>query len=259
MRSLLSALATLLLAAPLAGQDYHFTKAMSPGDRLMIENINGKVEVTQGSGRTAEITVAKTVKKGDGSLVKAIMESDGEGVRVCTIYLNQDRNRDSCKGEHNNSTKGQDKLEIDMHYVVSVPRGVRLSVDNVNGEVDARGLDATATIATVNGGLTFEGTSASSLSTVNGSIKATMTRGTWDGSMHVESVNGGIELFFPADLSATISGETVNGGIRSDDTFPITIQGKWGPKEFHGKIGSGSSKLTVESVNGAISIRKAGH
>ena len=81
MRYMLTALA-LTIAAPLGAQETRFTKQMSAGSTLEIENINGDVKVTQGSGRTAEIVVTKTVKRGDGNLVKAIMEERGGGVRA---------------------------------------------------------------------------------------------------------------------------------------------------------------------------------
>jgi hypothetical protein len=257
MRTMIAVLATLTLTTPLAAQDYKFTKEMASGTKLTIENINGTIEVTQGSGRTAEVLVTKTVKKGDGSLVKAIMEADGSGLRVCTIYLNQDRNRNSCKGDNNNSSRDGDNFQVEMHYVVKVPAGVQLTADNVNGNVVARGLDAPASLQTVNGDVTFEGATASSIQTVNGGIRGTFTRGSWNGTMAVETVNGGVELTFPGTLDATISGETVNGGISSAD-FPLTIEGKWGPKSFTGRIGGGASKLTIQTVNGGITLKRAG-
>ena len=124
MRTMLTALAALSLTTPLAAQDYRFSKEMASGTRLTVENINGTIEVTQGAGRTAEILVTKTVKKGDGSLVKAIMEADGDGVRACTIYLNRDKNRNSCKGENNNNSRDGDNFQVEMRYVVRIPAGV---------------------------------------------------------------------------------------------------------------------------------------
>jgi DUF4097 and DUF4098 domain-containing protein YvlB len=254
---MLTALATLSLTGPMVAQDYHFTKEMAPGATLAIENINGKIEVTQGTGRTAEVSVTKTVKKGDGNLVKAIMETDGNTIRVCTLYLNRDKNRDSCKGENNDGPREGASLDVDMHYVVRVPAGVRFTAENVNGAVEARGLEAPASLETVNGDVIFEGSTASSIQTVNGKIRGTFTRGTWDGKMEIETVNGGVDLTFPATLSATITGETVNGGIHSDD-FPITIEGKWGPKSFTGRIGGGTSKLSIQTVNGGITLQRTG-
>jgi hypothetical protein len=257
MRTMITALAALSLAAPLAAQDYRFSKEMASGTKLTIENINGTIEVTQGSGRTAEVLVTKIVKKGDGSLVKAIMETDGDGVRVCTIYLNRDKNRNSCKGDNSSNSRDGDNFQVEMQYVVKVPAGVRLSADNVNGNVTARGLDAPASLETVNGDVTFEGATASTIQTVNGKIKGTFTRGSWDGKMDIETVNGGVDLTFPGTLSAIITGETVNGGISSAD-FPITIEGKWGPKSFTGRIGGGTSKLSIQTVNGGITLKRSG-
>jgi DUF4097 and DUF4098 domain-containing protein YvlB len=46
----------------------------------------------------------------------------------------------------------------------------------------------------------------------------------------------------------------VNGGIESD--FPITVRGRWGPRSMTGTIGSGGRRLELETVNGAIQIRR---
>ena len=257
MKTMITALAALSLATPLAAQDYRFSKEMATGTKLTIENINGTIEVSQGAGRTAEVLVTKTVKKGDGSLVKAIMEADGDGVRVCTIYLNRDRNRNSCKGDNSSNSRDGDNFQVEMHYVVKVPAGVRLSADNVNGNVTARGLEAPASLQTVNGDVTFEGATATSIQTVNGKVRGTFTRGSWDGKLDIETVNGSVDLTFPATLNATISGETVNGSIQSND-FPITIEGKWGPKSFTGRIGAGASKLNIQTVNGGITLQRSG-
>lgn len=255
MRTMLSVIATLA-AAPLAAQDARFTKQMAAGSELAIENINGAVEVSQASGRVAEVVVTKTVKRGDGDLVKAIMEESGGVVRVCTIYLNRNPNRTTCSGD--NSTNGRrndrDRFEVEMHYVVKLPTGVRLSVETVNGDVDVGSIDGAANVETVNGDVTVESASAGSLQTVNGNVRGNFNRATWDGTLSFETVNGSIDLSFPASLAANVSGETVNGGINSD--FPVTISGKWGPKSFRGTIGGGGRVLKIETVNGGITLRK---
>jgi len=254
MRIMTVALAAALLAAPLAAQETRFTKEMAPGSRLVIENINGEIRATQGTGRTAEIVVTKTVKQGDGNLVKAIMEENDGEIQVCTIYLNKNPNRKSCNGDNSSDYKGKDRLEVEMSYVVKVPVGVRLEAGNVNGSVNISGLDAPVEAETVNGSVYFEGASAKSLSTVNGQVKGIFTKASWDGELQIETVNGGVDLTFPAGLNAQVSGETVNGGITSQ--FPVTIEGKWGPKSFKGTIGTGGSVLTIETVNGGITLRK---
>lgn len=255
MQKLMSAFAALALAAPLAAQDYHFTRVLSPGNRLEIDNINGRVDVTRAAGRTADITVTKTVKSGDGAMVKAISEESANGFKVCTIYVNRDPNRRTCDGDNNNdSRRGHDHFDVEMHYVVQVPAGVRLEVDNVNGSVSVTGADVDSRIETVNGDVNFDGAGAQSLETVNGRIVAGFTNPSWEGTLHISTVNGSVELTFPAALSADVRGETVNGGIQSD--FPITIEKGFGPKSFEGRIGSGGRRLNIETVNGGITLRK---
>jgi len=251
-----TALATLLLAAgPLAAQETRFTPSMSPGSRLELENINGAIVITQGSGRTAEVVVTKRVIKGDGSYVKAIMEEADGLVRICTIYTNKDPNRKSCKGENTNtSRRGEDYDQVEMRYEVRVPAGVIVDAENVNGSITATDLDQAASLESVNGAIIFSGSTARQLETVNGGIKARFGKADWDGTLEVSAVNGGIDLVFPATLNAEVRGETVNGGISSD--FPITIDGKWGPKSFTGTIGQGGRRLTVETVNGGITLKK---
>ncbi len=242
----------LLAAMPLSAQEYRFSKEIGPGGRVAIENINGTIEVSRASGRTAEVIVTKVVKKGDGSLVKAIMEETGSGIHVCTIYLNRDPNRHTC--ENNNINIDSDRNRVEMNYWVRIPPGARLTIENVNGNVTVTGADVDSRIETVNGDVHFDGVGALSLNTVNGNVFGTFSRATWEGRMEVETVNGSIELTFPADLSADISGETVNGDV--DSRFPITIEGKWGPKSFTGRIGSGGRRLNLSTVNGGIKLLK---
>jgi|CXWL01.1.fsa_nt_gi hypothetical protein len=249
-------LATLLVAAaPLAAQETRFTPTIAAGGTLALENINGPMVITQGTGRTAEVIVTKRVIKGDGSYVKAVMEERGGTVRICTIYTNRDPNRKTCSGENSSSSRRRDNYdEVEMRYEVRVPAGVLVDAESVNGSITATGLEASAALQTVNGPIVFSGTTASHLETVNGKIKATFTKAAWDGTLEVSAVNGGVDLTFPAGFEADLSGETVNGGITSD--FPVTIEGKWGPKSFNGKIGRGGRRLSIETVNGGITLKK---
>lgn len=253
MRIMLLAL-VVAAGAPLSAQETRFTKQMSAGSTLAIENINGDVTISQGSGRTAEIVVTKTVKRGDGDLVKAVMEEDGNTVRVCTIFLNRDRNRSSCEGGNSMDSRRGDRFEVEMEYSVKLPAGVKLHVETVNGSVTVGTIDATAHVETVNGSIDVQSASASSLETVNGDIRGSFSSASWDGTLTMETVNGNIELAFPAAFAATIRGETVNGSISSD--FPVTISGKWGPKSFRGTVGGGGRQLDIETVNGNITLRK---
>lgn len=255
MRRLLALGLLVFVAIPLAAQEEtRFTPAIKADGRLAISNINGSVTVTRASGSMAEVVVTKTVKKGDGNLVKAIMEERDGVVRVCTIYLNRDPDRTTCAGR-NSIERGQGKeLEVEMRYDVRVPSGVVFEGSTVNGGLSVQGLDRPAAITTVNGTITFDGAGASELQTVNGAITASFNRADWSGTGTIQTVNGAITLTLPGDANLAVSGSTVNGGVTSD--FPVTTTGRWGPTRFTGTIGAGGRTLELETVNGAITIRK---
>jgi DUF4097 and DUF4098 domain-containing protein YvlB len=254
---LLLTTALAAMAMPAGAQDYRFTKEMRAGDRLAVENINGQISVTQGTGRTMTVEVTKTVKAGNGDLVKAIMEESGGVVRVCTIYLNRDPNRSTCRGDNSNGSRnGRERLEVDMRYTVTVPAGVALDVESVNGGVTVRGVDTPGSVETVNGNIEFDGVGAHSLETVNGRIHANFTRPDWTGTVSLETVNGAVQLTLPTNVAAEIRGETVNGSIDVGN-FQVTVSGRWGPKEFRGTLGGGGNRvINIETVNGSITLRQ---
>lgn len=253
MSKLFWGVATLLVTAPLAAQDYQFSRDLRPGDEIELENINGSVEVRPTNGRTARVEVTKIVRSGDGNLVKVLVENEGSTMRVCTVYLNRDRNRNTCKGP--NSLNRGERLDVTTDYVVLVPSGVEVDANTVNGSIVLRGIDTPSSASTVNGDIEFEAVGAHQLETVNGNIRATLARADWTGELEMQTVNGSIDLTLPESFAAQLRGETVNGQIESD--FPVTIQGRWGPKSFHGSInGGGNRTLELDTVNGSIRIRK---
>jgi DUF4097 and DUF4098 domain-containing protein YvlB len=52
-----------------------------------------------------------------------------------------------------------------------------------------------------------------------------------------------------------VKGSTVNGGIESE--FPLTVQGKFGPRSITGTIGKGGRRLELNTVNGGITLAMA--
>jgi DUF4097 and DUF4098 domain-containing protein YvlB len=80
-----------------------------------------------------------------------------------------------------------------------------------------------------------------------------MGRADWTDRLSMATVNGGIALTLPASLSADLHAQTVNGDIDTD--FPVTIT-KVDRRRVDGTIGSGGRSLSLESVNGSISVKR---
>ena len=240
--------------APAVEPDYRFSRPMRAGQTLSIGNIDGAVTVTRASGGTAVVLVTKRVIRGDGNLVQAILEEESGGrIKVCTVYLRTaGEQRDSCDGRNSNGRR-REPLEVEMTYAVQLPAGVELNVGTVDGDVIVSGLAARATVATVDGDIRVEGRAPERVSTVDGDIEVRAT-GELPEQLHFSTVDGGVLLSLPAGAGFEVNATTIDGELESD--FPITVQGRWGPRSLRGTVGDGRTTIRISTVDGDVAIRR---
>ena len=73
----------------------------------------------------------------------------------------------------------------------------------------------------------------------------------------MESVSGTVDLFLPAGLGAEFSVSTFSGEITNELGPAAEKTSKWTPeKELSFTSGSGGAQITVETLSGAVNIRK---
>lgn len=144
--------------------------------------------------------------------------------------------------------------DVDVHFVVKVPAGVRFVARTVNGNVDADGIGGDVEAHTVNGGIRVAAMGVARAETVNGSIKASLGRGDGAEPLDFKTVNGSIAVDLPGDVNADVRAGTVNGEIETD--FPLTVKGRLTSKHLSGTLGSGGRALSLETVNGSIRLRR---
>ena len=91
------------------------------------------------------------------------------------------------------------------------------------------------------------------VSTFSGAITNELARAT----LAVESVSASVELILPAGLGAEFSVSTFSGDITNELGPAAEKSSKWTPeKELSFTTGSGGARITVETLSGAIHIRK---
>ena len=140
-------------------------------------------------------------------------------------------------------------------FELEVPRSSELLVGATNGGVIVRDVRGRMDLRTVNGGITLDDVSGEIRGeTTNGGVDIRMTGDKWDGpALEVRTVNGGINLALPPNLSAELDARAVNGGIRID--YPVTVSGLISSRrELRGTIGSGGPRIRVSATNGGITI-----
>lgn len=246
-----------MLAAPaLAAQqpDFDWKGTIAAGKAIEIVGVNGSIRAAGGSGREVEVRAAKRARRSDPDEVMIEVVQHAGGVTICAVYPTGRSGRENeCLpgGKGRNETRNND---VNVEFTVTVPAAVRFIGRTVNGNVDADDLTESAEARTVNGSITVDTRGWATASTVNGSIRAKLGRADWQGETEFETVNGGISIELPSATSTEVSASTVNGEVETD--FPLTIQGRWGPRRVTGTIGQGGRRLVLSTVNGDMTLRR---
>lgn len=237
------------------GQDeFRWSGTISAGQSIEIKGTNGGIRAEETTGSQVEVVAEKKGRRSDPKQVQIEVVNHDQGVTVCAVYPSADSSKpNECKPGSGGRMNVRDN-DVQVNFTVRVPAGVRFIGRTVNGGINANGLKGDAEGYSVNGGLNLSTFGKVQAKTVNGSINASMREPNWEGPLQFETVNGGIKVELPADVSAEFSAETVNGHISSD--FPVTVQGKINPRRLSGKIGNGGRELTMKTVNGSIELKR---
>ncbi len=219
-----------------------------PIREVRIQNINGDVMVSSGTGDTIEIHAEKTARGSNAdellSQLQVSIRTTGARLDIETIHPK----RKKFLGLFDVGTGDN----CSVRYAIRMPADRSLRVETVNGGVDVSGIEGKLQAETVNGSIALSGIKGEvDAETVNGSVSLLRAGGA--APTRLETVNGNVELALEKDSRFAFNFETVNGRIDSD--FPVTVEGKWGPKSAHGTVGSGTVSIAAESVNGSIKIR----
>jgi hypothetical protein len=182
----------------------------------------------------------------------------------------------SIEAENNQVRVGTDSIHRIVDLTLTVPVHSSLSLHTVNyGNITVNGVEGELDVNNTNGEVTLTNISGSAVAhALNGRVLVTFVRIDAKKSMAFSSMNGNIDVTFPADLKANVSMRSDNGEVFSD--FDIQLQttatqpivedtrGKGGKyvvkieKTVRGTINGGGQDVQFKNYNGNIYIRKAG-
>jgi len=162
-----------------------------------------------------------------------------------------------------------------IELTITVPVHTSLYLRAVNeGDIHVTGVDGELDVDDVNGSVTLTNIAGSAVAhALNGRLLVTFTRINQK-PMAFSSLNGDIDVTFPADLKANVSLRSDMGDVFSDfdvnmqaaSTKPIVEDGRSSggkyrvkmDKTVRGTINGGGPEMQFTNFNGAIYIRKAG-
>jgi DUF4097 and DUF4098 domain-containing protein YvlB len=134
-------------------------------------------------------------------------------------------------------------------YDVTVPRGTRLALEAVSGDIVATGVGGAVEANSVSGDVTVsDATGEVSLESVSGSVRATNV----SGSLNAQSVSGGVNV---QNASGSIEAQTVSGrlvldGIKSQSVRTESVSGNL---TYTGSV-EPSGRYTFETHSGTLHL-----
>jgi DUF4097 and DUF4098 domain-containing protein YvlB len=230
----------LLVAAVSRGEEAAFTAkrterfnaVLAAGSTLRIENVSGDIVAKPGRELSAVVTIAAsgTTQEKANDLLRAtrILQANEDGeYSLTTEWPSLFRPR---AGRKDPGLRGADRgqkwcqdCKIIARYEVAVPRGLRVILNTVNGDVRAEELDSALELQTVNGAVAALGAVSSvKAQSVNGKVDIAARSFPSDASMNLKTINGPITLTLARNTRFDLDASTMNGTIVS--TFPLPVK-----------------------------------
>jgi len=226
------------------------TYSLQAGGYLSLENVNGDVTIEGWKKNEVSISAVKKGSSKDLDRIKVAVSVDKyEGkdwIHVETEYAES-------RGGFLSFLNSDGRID----YVIKAPSDAILEdIELVNGSLKVTGITGYLSLGTVNGSITATGMAGNAwVETVNGNLDLSFDKMSKGQTVDLESVNGAIVLRMPAKANAQVDAETLNGNISSE--FGLAVEkGQWVGRSMEGLVGSGGARITIETVNGSIDIKK---
>jgi len=264
MQRLVFALLGLCLAtAPFArADDWSKTYTITGKPDLRVETSDADLHVDTWDQNTIDVHVTSThYKIGEGG-IKIIEHQTGDAVELEIRYPHL--NFQIGFGNHN-------RVNVDIHMPREGRVGLRtgdgsIRLSDFKGTMDLESGDGHQEIESVDGALKAragDGHIRASgrfdslqLNTGDGRIDASVKPGSTVASgWNIRAGDGSVILRLPENFAADVDLHTGDGHIDVD--MPVSVEGRLGDKNIHGKMNGGGNLLTVHTGDGSIRIERS--
>lgn len=237
---------------------FRWSGRATSGQWIFLRNLNGGVRVEQGTGDQIQVRAVKTWRRGDPAAVRIQVTRYGPSDRdvlVCALWTENTVCTEDEYRTRNSSGNRNRNNDVNVQFIVSVPRGVHIRGETVNGGVDVSGATGQVIAGAVNGNVTATSSGGPvEARSVNGNVYARMgdLGGTED--LSYETVNGNVVVEFSGTLNADLEMSTVNGGFETN--FPLPLRGRINPKHLRATLGEGGRNIKLSTVNGNVELKR---
>jgi len=234
----------------------------TPGQKIEVENLLGKIIVENHSGNQLIIKVDKYGQlpdkaKGLKEIYNGATDNTGVGLAVKvsgkSIFV-QGASKRAEEGTYTFLVPENVNMKIDY----SSPFGYEsVKVNSFSGEFEAKTLNEDIELNKVTGPINIH--------TINGNIVADFVSLSQKAPTALTSINGDVEVKVPASSKATIDFGTMHGEVYTDCDIEMekknnTKGDEWvmigGQSNNTGKLNGGGVELKLSTINGSIYLRK---
>ena len=117
------------------GREFHWSGKLAADQLVQVKGVNGNIDAEAGGGDQVEVTAEKSGPNADQVKIEVVTSSDG--VIICAIYPSRWGAGPCNSGWHASHVNGNDAK---VHFTVHMPKNLRFSGQNVNGDVTANGM-----------------------------------------------------------------------------------------------------------------------
>jgi len=225
------------------------TYDITPGGRLDIINVNGRIDASPSSGPKVEVRAIREARAGSEDASRELLRKTEMHEEVAPDRVLVEVSKDEGRGFR--------RPQLTVKYEVRIPAGLNIVLKTQNGEVKLENIQGVRIEASsTNGGITGRGVSgAVEASTVNGGIQMDLEAVTGDTRM--VTVNGGVMLSVAPGVNADLEATVVNGGVSVQDGLSLSGDER-SRQRVTGRIGSGGPRLVVQTTNGGVRVGPRG-
>ncbi|WP_310396579.1 DUF4097 family beta strand repeat-containing protein [Hymenobacter sp.] len=274
-----ASLALLLLAGalPAAAQDKEAKEQLtvalsSPGKpgSLEVGLVHGFIHVTGYAGKTVVIdATARAARRGRSGDDDDDQKAPPAGLKRISggTSLNL-----TAEEKNNHVEISTESYARPVDLTIKVPQNFSLKLSTVNsGDIIVDNVSGELEVTNVNGLIQLNQVSGSAVAnTVNGNLTATFKSVTAGAPMAFSTLNGKVDVTFPANARAALKMKSDRGSVYSDFDVAVdksaakvtrTTQGgltRLSTDDWtYGKINNGGPEVMMKTFNGDIFIRKA--
>lgn len=242
---------------------------------LRVNLINGSINVVGYSGKDVVVDIVATGNRrgrnDDGDRDRN--RDRDQGASAGMKRINAGNPLDISAREKNNTVNIEaNSINQPIDLTIKVPQQFNLRIGTVNhGEISVDNVSGELEVNNVNGAIELTNVSGSAVAnTVNGVVKASFKSVNADTPMAFSTLNGNVDVTFPANAKLNVKLKSDRGDMYSD--FDIDVdktQSKVNRTNqngmyrvsiddwVQGKINGGGREIMMKNMNGNIYIRKA--